>query len=294
MVLTTRTIALTAAGVALIGGLAWVAFRDTPVPSPGEPATVDLTPLTARQDQTDATVAEVGSVLGTIEASLDALDARLTKIENEPRIVSPDGSGAMEAQLEAFRSELDAVTADAKREIETAKARASEIEAAAQDAADKAEREAALAELNAALESGAPYADVLDRLPDAPGALSVSADEGVASLSELQQRFPDAARLTLQNAESAPADDAPTSRFAAFLKKQTNARSLSPREGDDTDAILSRSEAALNAGDLETALAEIDGLQGDVPDEMTSWVDDATARHDAIEAAATLSSADSN
>ena len=265
------------------------AFRDAPVTPAGESTPVDLAPLTERQDQTDAAVAEVGTVLATIETSLEALNERLTAIENEPRVVSPDGSGAMEAQLEAFRAELDAVTAEAAAEIEAAKARASEIEAAAAEAAARAEREAALAELRAALESGAPYSNVLGRLPAAPEGLAAHAESGVTPLAELQQSYPNAARETLQSAESAPADGAATSRLAAFLRKQTNARSLAPREGDDTDAVLSRGEAALQAGDLSAAIGELEGLQGDVPASMSEWLDAARARQGAVDAAASLS-----
>lgn len=266
-------------------------FRNAPVAESGEPVTVDLTPITDRQAQTEATVAEVGSVLQTIEQSLASLDSRLTALENEPRTVVPDGSGAMEAQLEAFRSELDAVTAEAKAEVEAAKARASEIEAAAAEAAAKAERDAALAEVRAALESGAPFADALSAFENVPDALARPAANGVVPLANLQQSFPDAARQTLQAVESAPSDGTATSRFAAFLRKQTNARSLAPREGDDADAILSRSEAALSGGDLSAALNELDALGDDVPEDMAAWIADARARAQAVEAAAALGDA---
>ena len=49
-------------------------------------------------------------------------------------------------------------------------------------------------------------------------------------------------------------------RMQAFLQTQLGTRSLEPREGDSADAVLSRAEAALKAGDLDTVLAEIDTL----------------------------------
>ena len=77
-------------------------------------------------------------------------------------------------------------------------------------------------------------------------------------------------------------------RFAAFLRRQTNARSLAPREGDDADAILSRAEAALSAGDLPTALSELDALPDSARTTMEGWISDAADRAAAVSAAAEL------
>jgi hypothetical protein len=51
-----------------------------------------------------------------------------------------------------------------------------------------------------------------------------------------------------------------------------------PREGDDPDAILSRVQAAVSSGDLETALAEISALPEGAQAEMADWIADAEAR----------------
>ena len=65
-------------------------------------------------------------------------------------------------------------------------------------------------------------------------------------------------------------------------------RSLAPREGDDPDAILSRAQAAVTAGEIEGALAEIVMLPPDGQSAMTDWVTAARARLDALAAASGL------
>jgi hypothetical protein len=73
------------------------------------------------------------------------------------------------------------------------------------------------------------------------------------------------------------------------LRAQLGVRSLEPREGDDTDAILSRAEAALAGGRLGDALAEIETLPEAARAATSDWAARATARHDALAAAEELS-----
>ena len=75
----------------------------------------------------------------------------------------------------------------------------------------------------------------------------------------------------------------------AFLRSQAGMRSLAPREGDDPDAILSRAEAAVRAGELQTAIDEIGKLPETGQTAMADWVADAKARLDVTQAAASLS-----
>jgi hypothetical protein len=49
-------------------------------------------------------------------------------------------------------------------------------------------------------------------------------------------------------------------RITNYFKSQTGVRSLTPREGPEPDAVLSRAEAALQAGDLTAALTELQAL----------------------------------
>lgn len=78
-------------------------------------------------------------------------------------------------------------------------------------------------------------------------------------------------------------------RLTAFLQAQTGARSLAPREGDGPDAVLSRAGAALDAGNLQAALTEMDALPEPGQVAMADWRRLADIRLAASAAAAELS-----
>ena len=118
-----------------------------------------------------------------------------------------------------------------------------------------------------------------------PPALSGPAADGVPTLTELVDSYPEAARAALDASIRANVDGGAFDRFTAFLRVQTGARSLEPREGDDPDAILSRAEAAVRAGDLAQALTELAALPEDGQAAMAGWTQSARTRLDALEAA---------
>ncbi|MGC1487099.1 MAG: hypothetical protein WA784_04835, partial [Albidovulum sp.] len=66
------------------------------------------------------------------------------------------------------------------------------------------------------------------------------------------------------------------------------ARSLTPRAGEDPDAILSRAEAALGTGDLKTALVEIATLPEAGRARLAEWTGLAERRLAAAAAIAAL------
>ena len=268
-------------------------IRNAPRSEQVLPESPDLSPLLDQlaglESQLGQTASSIDDRFADLGELIGTLESRLTEVEARPTApAGPDGSAAMEAQLEAFRRQLDEVTADAENRISEAQNRASEIEAAATEAAAAARRQAALAALSAALDSGAPYGDALEAFPEAPEPLVASAANGVATLSSLQESFPDAARQALSTVQVVPDEASTGERFVAFLKRRTNARSLSPREGDDPDAILSRAEAALSDGNLGMTLDEIDALPEAAKDAMSDWVNAAETRAAAISALASL------
>ncbi|MGL4320847.1 MAG: COG4223 family protein, partial [Paracoccaceae bacterium] len=80
-------------------------------------------------------------------------------------------------------------------------------------------------------------------------------------------------------------------RVSSFLRSQTGARSLSPREGDDPDAVLSRIEAALAAGSVADAFALMPALPEVSQAAMAEWVASAQLHLDGQQALATLTAA---
>jgi hypothetical protein len=242
-----------------------------------------------------------------------ALDSRLTQIELRPAgpggAASTSALAAYDRQLQDLRAQIAAQSAqksDAAARIEAAAAEAeAQVAAAAQEAERlKAEAEAtaraatiaaALGRIRAALEAGGPYSGAIDDLTAA--AVQVPADvagfavSGVPTLTDLQRSFPAVARDALTAALRAQTDTGWGDRIAAFLRTQTGARSLSPREGTDPDAILSRAEGQLANGDIPATLAELGTLPGPAKDILAPWVADAEARQKAIAALTLLSAA---
>lgn len=250
------------------------------------------------QARLDASLAAPGA--DTIEPRLAALETALATIEAQPTVeagVSAALAGFAN-DLAALRAEVEAqkaVGAAASQAVEAATAaaqvRMAEVEAQAAALKAEADATAALAQVQAAVASGAPYGDALAALHDAgqdiPPALSAAAD-GLPTLAALQAGFPEAARAALDAALRADMGTSLTQRMTAFLRTQTGARSLTPREGTDPDAVLSRAEALLLGGDLAAALAEIVALPPEAQAAMADWHALAERRLAATDALAAL------
>ncbi len=241
-------------------------------------------------------------------ADTTALDQRMTAIEAQMTaiVAMPTGGGgaspaalaALQAQVDGLKgaganlsADIEAAAAAAEVRLAAAEEQANALRAEAEGIAAAAKATAAISRIQAALESGAPFASALADLPqaDIPAVLAEGAATGLPTLQSLQDGFPDAARLALEAALRANMGESWAERVGSFLRSQTGARSLTPREGTDPDAVLSRAEAALTAGDVAAAVAEIAGLPGEGKAAMAEWVDLAQRRIAASDAVAALS-----
>ncbi|MCZ8151418.1 MAG: hypothetical protein O9292_03330, partial [Rhodobacteraceae bacterium] len=145
---------------------------------------------------------------------------------------------------------------------------------------------AALDRIAAALDSGSPFAAAAAELgPDLPPALADHAASGLPTIADLQISFEEAARRALEEALRANMGESWTDRVSNFLRSQTGLRSLTPREGNDPDAVLSRAEAALGQGRVADALAELDAMPEAGKPALSDWIAEAgvrTAAQDAL------------
>ena len=232
-------------------------------------------------------LADVNAAIADLNASISELAGRVEQLEARP-IATVNEDSASSEDLAQLQAALD----NQRAEIEALAARAEEAEANAAAEASRILARAALTRVVTAVESGEAYAPALGDLEqvapvEVPNALRDSAERGVPTLTSLRESFPDAARAGLAAArENIPEFE--VEGITGFLKRQLSARSITPREGDDPDAILSRAEAAVRAGDLETALAEMDGLPEIARSAMSEWLDAAMARKAAQDAAEQL------
>lgn len=246
----------------------------------------DLSELTQITDQTADQVGTVSERITTLETRLDDLSSRAS----ETGSVSV---AAYEAELDALRAEMESFRGAAIAELEAARDQAASIEANAEAAARAAAGRAALARVQGGLETGAPLGEALDDLADAvqgelPDALA-SLRDGVPTLASLQVEFPPLARDALATARAEGVSGETEGGFASFFRDQFDVRSVAPKEGNSTDAILSRAEASLRLGRLTDTLAEINALPEVARTPLSDWIGLAEARADALSAAATLS-----
>lgn len=254
---------------------------------------------------------ELAERLATLEARLagladpqDGIEALRIELENLKQSIGAPGPelDALKAEVADLRNELAAVPREASQELEALRAAAqAEREAAeARTAALRADAEAtarsavargAVLRIQAALDAGGAFDAALGDLAlagvDVPAALATHA-QGVPTMARLQADFPDAARAALAAAHAPDADAPLTQRLGSFLKAQTGMRSVTPRDGDEPDAILSRAEAALSKADLAATLAELDTLPSEAAVSMADWRMQADARAQAGAALATL------
>lgn len=242
-------------------------------------------PAEARIASLERGLAKVQSApTGAVDGRLSALEARLTELESRP----VGQNGAMLAPTAAEE-------AAAKARLAEAEAQAAAMKAEAEALVKSAAMNAALGKVQTAVDSGQPFVAALADLQSAgqpiPEALQAAAAEGVPSLKSLQQSFPDAARLALDAALRANMGETTTDRLTSFLRTQTGVRSLTPQEGSDPDAVLSRAEAALAADDLATTFTELAALPAEAQTAMADWQALAQRRVQALDGLATMAAA---
>ncbi|WP_245764237.1 COG4223 family protein [Sulfitobacter marinus] len=255
----------------------------------------DLAALEGRIATLEKSTAEPAPAADTsaIDAAIADLTARVDEIANRPAPVAGEASqldtSGFEAELAALKSSAETQRAEIQKMLDDALS----VEEATKQAAQSAAAQTALARIVAALSTGAPFTAEVAALQangvqDVPPALTDAAETGAATLSDLQDRFPDAARAAL----AAVRADAPAGTggvLGRFVKNQLGARSVTPRAGDDPDAILSRAEDAMRRGQLAEALAEIDTLPDTAKAPLADWTAAAQTREAAQDALDTLS-----
>jgi hypothetical protein len=268
---------------------------------------VDLSGLEASVGSLGETDSATQAELGTLSAALAETRARLAELEVQPipeAVIPEEATAAYERELAEMLATIegrfnDMQSAQAEElaklegqitarldELAALQAEASATEEAALIAANKAAAQAAAARIAVALDSGEGFAEQLAVLNekggiDAPAVLADTAADGVTTLSMLQQEFPPIARAVLANVDRNAGAEEGSGALTSIILTQLGARSLAPHEGNDPDAVLSRAEAALNAGELETTLTELAALPEEAQPYVADWVALATTLKEA-------------
>lgn len=239
--------------------------------------------LEAAQSDNQAAIAGLADRLAALESELSDTTSQLSGLASQP-----SGEGASTAALAAQQQELN----DLRTAVDAMTEHSAVLEENAKAAAQATLQRAAMTRIMTALDAGVAFdsavADLEGLGVTVPDALAQSAANGVASLTTLQESFPDAGRTALAVSREA-AGDAEGAGFTSFLRTQLGARSLEPREGSDPDAVLSRVEAAVRDGRLSDALAEIEALPQEGRAELADWAAQIKSRQEAVSAAQDLS-----
>lgn len=286
---------------ALGGGVAWYLLSHQMPPPPPAPDNTINSRLNDQAGEISVLKSEIARLaaapapavpedlvnrIGALQQALDearaqgdSLASRLSALEQRP---APAEGGALPDDLEATiraQAERNDQLSAAFDQLRTATERQIS-EATAQGT--RAAQDAILARIAMAVIAGESYAPLLQQAEGVglaiPDGLRAHAG-GVPDEPSLKAAFPAAARAALDAATLADAQGAAFSeRASAFLRNQLGVRSLAPREGTSPDAVLSRMQADVEAGDFAAALAEAEALPPQGRAAMQDWLDGATAR----------------
>lgn len=224
-----------------------------------------------------------------IDAQAQQIDQLLNRPAFDPALA--ERLQTLTAQAAALETQIQTAAEQAQSQITAAQVEAQKLQEAAEGSTRRAEAVAAIAALQTALDRGLQPDEARQTMEgvgiETPDALN----REIVSLGTLQSEFPDAVRAALRASLREESASGQGNVFTNFLRAQTGARSVEPREGDDPDAILSRANAEVEAGRIGNALTEMDALPDVAKDAplMAEWIAKAAAYRDAQAALSDLS-----
>lgn len=223
--------------------------------------------------------------MAAIEARLDALSGQLAELE--AGAPAPPAGAGTDAQMESLETRLSEIEsrvaaipagADLERSLAKTEQRLADLESG-QTGESLPAKSVALIGIRAAAETGAPYLRLLRDAgyadAEIPEVVMIHAETGVATLAELQRSFEGHAREALK-ASNAQSDG--EGEILGLLSSLIQVRPLTPQEGDDAAATLSRAEGSLMAGDLRAALMTLATLPDPAQEALADWTLEGEAR----------------
>ena len=241
------------------------------------------------------TISALNNQLATVDQRMEALESSQAPAATEEVGQALDGLrtdlSSWQTAAEKLRAEnedLRATIEEQKRALDEARTFLAEAEMALAEALelkdlnDSERREGLIARIEAAVSAGRPFKNeltALQALGDAkiPSELYALAESGVPASAQLRDRFPELARQALSADLAAQEGNGALEQGLNFMKAQLGLRSVTAREGDSVDSVLSRMQAAVVNGDISKALTESSGLSDVAQAEMQNWLSAAHA-----------------
>lgn len=230
--------------------------------------------------------------LSELQRQLEEQAAKIAELEARPSI-DPEAAARVQAladEAQSLQEQIGGMASDVESRIAAVQEEAARLQEETAESTRRAQAVAAVASLQAALDKGVTAQEAQQAFTDAGMDAPEALQKDIPSLDELQTGFGDASRAALRVTRS-DTEGGGGNALTNFLKAQTGARSVAPREGDDPDAVLSRANAGVEAGDIAAALDEMQTLPENarqVP-AMAEWLAGAQAYNDAQAALSDLS-----
>lgn len=238
------------------------------------------------QSDLDGLSSEYDKRFSEIASQLDGFENRLAALEkNTIESAIPDELVAQyQDEVKRLKDTLEAQRESLQKFMSETAETANEVTQRAKDTVARS----ILAQIRASIDVGGPFDTAIqefdEQVGDAiPNQLRSLAEDGVRTFQELRDSFADAARSALNAARDDLNESEGFMGIGNYLRKQFQARSVTPKMGDDADAVLSRAEQALRDNDIEGALNELDTLQDAAREQMQPWIDQARERQGALE-----------
>ena len=230
---------------------------------------------------------------GEVTAELAALRAAIAGTEDRLAALGDPAASGNTEELAAALAEMETRNSALAGELSGLRAELAAL-AEARAATPVSESAAALAilQMRDALRGAAPFQGPLQALDavlaEAEGAqaealgaalapLRPYAAEGAPALKTLQAEFPAVARAVVAQAQGGEGDDV-LSNAVREVSSLFTLRRVGPVEGESAEAVVARSEAHLNGGDLASAVAELEALSGPAAEAAAPWRARAEAR----------------
>ena len=248
------------------------------------------------RDQMGATDGQdIESRLSQIETGYQGVAAELAAVGERLSMQITENGAALSEEAAAKLSGYQAVIEGLKARVDDLAAKngalsqkIDEIAAASSRRIQKAEQDASarvastatnklITDITSALDSGASFQSALDGLTNItnitpPVALADISATGTASWATLRGQYSEVAHAALRADTQANAGDGVLGKFGTFLKTQVGTRSLERKEGDSTDAILSRVEDELVRGNLSASLGQANALSEAPKSAIADWL----------------------
>lgn len=272
---------------------AWITGGDTPQPLAALPATPPSEPTPAPSPGAVPAAAPIPDV-AELARQLAALQAEVSRLQG--------AEAADDATSNAVTS-MGAQIAHLLNQLTEQQQRLTSLEQTSSQALVTPMTILGVARLRQAVEQGTSFAGALDgvhrlldesALPEPANMALLTLDahkkEGIASALALRDRF--AGKIDdIIDAEAAPAEASWWDRTLARLESMVTVRPTGDVQGKDAPAVVARAEASLNRGDVDKAVAELQGLSPNAALAAADWLQQAQTRQSVLAAVDTLETA---